>query len=58
MGEDEAGSINRVNYWRHDTFTCTLGSHLPHPHHRIGIITPDKLLVTIYDAEGMDSLVS
>ena len=43
MGKDEAGSIIRVNYRRPDTFTCTVDSHLPHPHHRIGIITPDKI---------------
>ena len=48
MGKDEVDSINRVNYRHHDTFTCTVGNHLPHPHHRIGIITPDKLLVPIY----------
>ena len=52
MGKDEAGSINRVNYRRHDTFTCTVRSHLPHPHHRIGIITPDKLPGTIYRPRG------
>ena len=31
MGKDEAGSTNRVNYRRHDTFTCTVGSHLQYP---------------------------
>ena len=39
-------------------FTCTVGSHLPHPHHRIGIITPDKLPVPFYRPRGVDSLVS
>ena len=40
MGKDVAGLITRVNYRRRDTFTCTVGSHLPHYHHRFGIITP------------------
>ena len=31
MFKNEAGSINRVNYRRYDTFKCTVGSHLPHP---------------------------
>ena len=58
MGKDEACSINRVNYRRHDTFTCTVGRHLQHLYHRIGIITSDKLRVPIYRPERMDSWVS
>ena len=56
MGKDEAGTITRVNYRRHDTFTCRQPPATPH--HRIGIITPDKLPVPIYRPDGMDSLVS
>ena len=39
MGKDEAGSINRINYRRHDTGTCTVGSHHPHRHIPITALT-------------------
>ena len=44
--------------WCHNTFTCTVGSHLPHLYHRFGILSPTNCWYQFTDPEEMDSLVS